>query len=996
VVRSVARSTEHAETPSVAHVDVLGRPFRTVETPDGTEEYVTDTVLDLLGRTTAVIDARGNTTQADVFDAVGRSVHSTSPDAGETRILLDVAGQPVRTWKSGGIVITQTYDALRRPRATLDGTRVHVFNVYGEFDDTDHARGRLWRQYDGAGLVELGYDFAGNGISSTRTFLDDVDTEVNWLTLLDDADVATLDTTAAGALQGSGFTTTTTFDALKRVITSTTPDDSVTRNTWDEGGRLSAIDVQIRGSSTWTPMVGAITHDAKGQRTRIEYPGFATDYTYDPETFRLVRLETVRDSDDAVLQDLTYTYDAAGNIVQISDAAQQTLFFDNSVVSPTTKYKYDALYRLLSAEGREHGSLAQPAHGDPALGDLPHDNDGSAVRTYLETYLYDEVGNILRMKHQGGTEASPGSVLWHRGYHYATGSNVLLKTSLPGDDVEDPDTYSATAYDVNDRGALVEMPHLAGITRQFDDQMRGIDLGSGDDAVYHYDAAGQRVRKVVRTGATTKERLYVGAWERFQRSTTTLQEERETLHVMDDRRRIVMIETLTVDSGTAVSTPVPRQRFQLGNHLESAALEVDEDGALITYEEYHPYGTTAWWASNGSTDVSQKRYRYTGKEKDEETGLAYHGARYYAAWLGRWDRVDPSGLRDGPNRFSYARNNPIRYSDTTGNASEESWTVSGFFSAWGDAASGGAKAFGAAVKANIGNPLQAAIKDPIGTASAIASATPTAAAIRVGSEYGFVAGMAEGAIAGVGLTAGAAYEFGASVARSPLAPVRAYQAGQEVKAGVAAGDPARAQAGVEGIGRALTDTANAAGVITGALGVAGKAGAVAGRLGLAAGEAEGAVGATIASPMAAAGEAGTGAALTARQAGLLEALSESMSSITIPKSGVSLGDLAALTKATGDEFGMFTLAGRRAVYRGTATNLGLAEEQIVKHALEGWRFSGHTHPGVTSAATMASGGDRLALQLFEEMGTQGRSVVLNSAGEFRTFTGDLFTDMFRW
>jgi YD repeat-containing protein len=627
VVRSVARSTEHAETPSVAHVDVLGRPFRTVETPDGTEEYVTDTVLDLLGRTTAVIDARGNTTQADVFDAMGRSVHSTSPDAGETRVLLDVAGQPVRTWKSGGVVITQTYDALRRPRATFDGTRVHVFNVYGEFDDTDHARGRLWRQYDGAGLVELGYDFAGNGTSSTRTFLDDVDTEVNWLTLLDDVDLAALDATAAGDLQGSGFTTTTTFDALKRVVTSTTPDDSVTRNTWDEGGRLSAVDVQIRGSSTWTPMVGAITHDAKGQRTRIEYPGFATDYTYDAETFRLVRLETVRDSDDAVLQDLTYTYDAAGNIVQISDAAQQTLFFDNSVVSPTTKYKYDALYRLLSAEGREHGSLAQPAHGDPALGDLPHDNDGSAVRTYLETYVYDEVGNILRMKHQGGTEASPGSVLWHRGYHYATGSNVLLKTSLPGDDVEDPDTYSATAYDVNDRGALVEMPHLAGITRQFDDQMRGVDLGSGDDAVYHYDAAGQRVRKVVRTGATTKERLYVGAWERFQRSTTTLQEERDTLHVMDDRRRIVMIETLTVDSGTAVSTPVPRQRFQLGNHLDSAALEVDEDGALITYEEYHPFGTTSWWASNGldrrvaRNATATRARRRTRRRGSRTTGL---------------------------------------------------------------------------------------------------------------------------------------------------------------------------------------------------------------------------------------------------------------------------------------------------------------------------------------------------------------------------------------
>jgi RHS repeat-associated protein len=71
------------------------------------------------------------------------------------------------------------------------------------------------------------------------------------------------------------------------------------------------------------------------------------------------------------------------------------------------------------------------------------------------------------------------------------------------------------------------------------------------------------------------------------------------------------------------------------------------------------------------TDVSQKRYRYTGKEKDDETGLGYHGARYYAAWLGRWERVDPAGMVDGPNRFAYCRGNPIGGSDSTGMSTED-------------------------------------------------------------------------------------------------------------------------------------------------------------------------------------------------------------------------------------------------------------------------------------------------------------------------------------
>ncbi|WP_291318851.1 RHS repeat-associated core domain-containing protein, partial [Desulfonatronospira sp.] len=61
-----------------------------------------------------------------------------------------------------------------------------------------------------------------------------------------------------------------------------------------------------------------------------------------------------------------------------------------------------------------------------------------------------------------------------------------------------------------------------------------------------------------------------------------------------------------------------------------------------------------------------KRYRYTGKERDEETGLSYHGARYYAPWLGRWTAADPEGLVDGADLYVYARNNPVRYVDPNG------------------------------------------------------------------------------------------------------------------------------------------------------------------------------------------------------------------------------------------------------------------------------------------------------------------------------------------
>ena len=79
---------------------------------------------------------------------------------------------------------------------------------------------------------------------------------------------------------------------------------------------------------------------------------------------------------------------------------------------------------------------------------------------------------------------------------------------------------------------------------------------------------------------------------------------------MDDQQRVALVETRNgVDDGT----PARVIRYQLGNHLGSAALELAADAALIAYEEYHPYGTTAFQAARGDVEVAARRYRYTGK-----------------------------------------------------------------------------------------------------------------------------------------------------------------------------------------------------------------------------------------------------------------------------------------------------------------------------------------------------------------------------------------------
>jgi RHS repeat-associated protein len=106
-------------------------------------------------------------------------------------------------------------------------------------------------------------------------------------------------------------------------------------------------------------------------------------------------------------------------------------------------------------------------------------------------------------------------------------------------------------------------------------------------------------------------------------------------------------------------------RYQFGNLLGSASLELDDHADIISYEEYTPYGGTSFQAVRSQTETP-KRYRFSGKERDDESGLYYHGARYYAPWLGRWVSADPVGIADGVCLYAYAGGNPVKFVDPTG------------------------------------------------------------------------------------------------------------------------------------------------------------------------------------------------------------------------------------------------------------------------------------------------------------------------------------------
>lgn len=121
--------------------------------------------------------------------------------------------------------------------------------------------------------------------------------------------------------------------------------------------------------------------------------------------------------------------------------------------------------------------------------------------------------------------------------------------------------------------------------------------------------------------------------------------------------------------------------------------------------------------------------------------------------------------------------------------------------------------------------------------------------------------------------------------------------------------------------------------------------------------------------------------LNNRQKQILNALTDYDSAIIVKKKNVSMSDLAAFTAMTGDEFALFTKGKERLIIRGNAISVNVDIKRATILSEEGYKWSGHTHPGISDLSMQPSDGDYMILSCFK----QDNSVVYNSKGNFRTF-----------
>ncbi|MDJ0796430.1 MAG: SpvB/TcaC N-terminal domain-containing protein [Calothrix sp. MO_167.B12] len=552
--------------------------------------------------------------------------------------------------------------------------------IYGESQpepEKNNLRGQLYQLKDQSGVItNPKYSLQGDLLETNRQLTQNYKDYINWSEKVED-----------DKLEAESYTSLVALNAIQQVISETTPDGTVTRKSYNQQGLLETVSVTYE-DSTQQAIIDEITYNAKGQRLAICYAnGVKTTYCYEDTTWRLRKLCSTRSNKDRkgkernkVLQDIVYTYDPVGNITRLKDNSYKTVFYNNQKVEPLSDYTYDAHYRLIKANGRKHPGINARTHKNTSQEEdfkqskfIPL-SDSNALEQYQECYTYDDGGNLIKTVHTAKTNS------WTRTQEIMPDSNRLKSVSSKNGFTESLEiTYDSSGNQQQLNGkSTVKLTFNCCENLVKACIIERNDLPEDSD-YYTYDSEEMRTRKVserlVNGGAVIEKesKIYLGNYEvkRLQKQTQKGEKtilKRQTLRVKDEERCVAIIHYWEQDDlqQEVEQVGTRKKRNQLDNHLGSVSLEVDDDAQIISYEEYFPYGGTAFMAGKRKKEVKLKEYRYSGKERDDSTGLYYYGARYYAPWLGRWLKPDPVGTVDGLNMYGFVGGNPLSNVDVRG------------------------------------------------------------------------------------------------------------------------------------------------------------------------------------------------------------------------------------------------------------------------------------------------------------------------------------------
>ncbi|WP_346423951.1 RHS repeat-associated core domain-containing protein [Serratia marcescens] len=684
----------YGKTPSVTVLDNRGLTVRDIayhrhpDTPDITSERITRHQYDARGFLMQSADPRMHDAGLANFsyrtDLTGSVLRSQGADAGTVVSLNDAAGRSFLAvsnisttgdgpeGRSQAITRTWQYEDATLPgrplsiteQVTGETARITERFVWAGNSAEEKAlnlAGQPVSHYDTAGLTQTdSVALTGVPLSVTRRLLKDADNP--------DA-VADWKGTDASAwndlLDAETYTTLSTADATGVMLTTTDAKGNLQRVAYDVAGLLSGSWLTLKGGKEQT-VVKSLTYSAARQKLREEHGnGVVTTYTYEAGTQRLTGIKTERPAGHAsgakVLQDLRYEYDPVGNVLKITNDAEETRFWRNQKVVPENAYVYDSLYQLVSTTGREMANAGQQGSSSPSA-TVPLPTDSSAFTSYTRSYTYDEGGNLTQIRHSA--PATGNSYTTDITVSDKSNRAVLSTLTENAADVDALFTAGGQQSQLQPGQSLVWTPR--GELLKVTPVVR--DGGTDDRESYRYDAGSQRLLKVSeqKTGNSTQTQraLYLPGLE--LRTTASGSTETESLQVITaGEAGQAQVRVLHWESGRPAEITGDQVRYSYDNLTGSSGLELDGDGNVISMEEYYPYGGTAVWTARSAVEAEYKTVRYSGKERDA-TGLYYYGYRYYQPWAGRWLSADPAGTVDGLNLFRMVRNNPVSMKDKDG------------------------------------------------------------------------------------------------------------------------------------------------------------------------------------------------------------------------------------------------------------------------------------------------------------------------------------------
>lgn len=354
--------------------------------------------------------------------------------------------------------------------------------------------------------------------------------------------------------------------------------------------------------------------------------------------------------------DFTYflTYLANGNIRQSMHTGDYvSQLQDNSTLNYT--YVYDKSNRLLKA----------------------NKDSASITNSFDATMSYDYDGNLLTLKRYGSTE----NLVDNFTYSYYINTNKISKVN--GQDAQ----YS---YDANgnltgdNRDADNSKNHMIYDCRNLLKEMQLIkNNGDAPPQIYQlkfdYDEAGNRIRK--------REYLYQG-----QDQTPIFQEDNGTtslgtgdnppqtwMPVVDEYyvrdvsgKEIAVYHSNDLDHWNVCGTDNVGKInangdkfFYIKDHLGSIRVVLNSDNNIVSAQDYDCWGYPLENRNFKSEDIN---YKFTGKQRDAETGYDYFGARYYDARIANWGSGEPLlEKRLSWSPYNYTRRNPVSNVDLDGN-----------------------------------------------------------------------------------------------------------------------------------------------------------------------------------------------------------------------------------------------------------------------------------------------------------------------------------------